>query len=52
MGFRERSIGILQALCEMNIFAPKHLQRTYVFEGKVKEFQEYWDLNLRTGEQT
>ncbi|CAD8110888.1 unnamed protein product [Paramecium sonneborni] len=52
MGFKERSIGILQALCEMNLFAPKHLQRTYDLNEKVKEFKNYWDLNLRTGEQS
>ncbi|CAD8072123.1 unnamed protein product [Paramecium primaurelia] len=51
MGFKERSVGILQALCEMNLFAPKHLQRTYDLEEKVKEFRNYWDLNVRTGEQ-
>lgn len=35
----------------MNLFAPKHLYRTYDLDEKVKEFKKFWDSNLRTGEQ-
>lgn len=50
MGFKERAVGILQAMVELNIFSPKHLQRTPDFEAKFEAFKNYWDGGLKTGE--
>lgn len=52
MGYKERSFGMVQALIEMNVFAPGRVRRIIDQKQRFIEFKAYWEdyLNAKTGE--
>jgi len=43
MNLKERSLGIVVALIELNLFVPAELARTFEKAPKLLQFKSYWE---------
>jgi len=52
IGYRERGVGLYQALMELNFDAPSQIPENYSLEDRLALFEQFWDSSApRFGDQ-